>query len=166
MTPTSTEAFPVAAIEAEMAVIGSMLVAREPLALLDVLDDETDLTLPALQKVAAAIRRLAAAGSPVDCVTVLGELRRVGETVTAAGQTDVGLLLFQYAEAAPVPSSAGWYLRGVLEASLRRRVLEVGIRLAQRAATAGIDELLDCLSADLSAVASVKARLAQLAASS
>jgi replicative DNA helicase len=155
---------PVAAVEAEQALVGAMLIAREPLELLAFLREDTDLTLPALQLIVGAIRRLIAAGSPVDFVTVLGELRRTGETVTAAGQTDVGLLLVQYAEAAPVPLSARWYGIAVLEAALRRSVLAYGTRLAQRASSADLADLLETVETDLSAIRAIRSRLDALTA--
>jgi replicative DNA helicase len=158
-----TAAFPIA-VEAEQALIGAMLISPSALALLDIVDDDHDLTQPALQKVIRAIRRLVADGAPVDHITVLCELRRTGESVTAAGQTSVGQLLTEYAESAPVPASASWYARGILEASLRRRVFECGTRLAQRASCSDLADLLLCLDADVAAIVEVKTRLDTLAA--
>jgi replicative DNA helicase len=156
---TLAEAFPVAAVEAEKALVGAMLIDRAPLELLELLDDDVDLTLPTLRTVVAAIRRLVIAGTPVDPVTVLGELRRSGETVTAAGQGDVGLLLIEYAEASPVPASARHYFQAVVEASLRRRLLEVGTRLAQMASSSALDDVRRRYLADVVTTAGLYARL-------
>ena len=159
MSITLAEAFPVAAAEAEKALVGAMLVDPRPLDLLDLLVDATDFTLPAARTVVAAIRRLVAAGAPVDPVTVLSELRRAGESVTVAGQTDAGLLLIEYAEASPVPSAARYYLQAVVEASVRRQLLEMGTRLAQMAGSSALDSLLRRHLDDIVTAAGLRDRL-------
>jgi replicative DNA helicase len=153
----------IAAVEAERAFIGALLSSADALPFLEQLDDD-DLTQPVLQKVVGAVRRLVAVGAPVDQITVLCELRRTGEAVTAAGQTSAGLLLAEYAESAPVPQATAWYLRGVIEAALRRRVLEYGTRLMQRASTVALEDLLSELQADLMAIVAITARLKALPA--
>jgi replicative DNA helicase len=70
--------------------------------------------------------RLADRGQPTDPVTVLGELEHAGELADIGG----GPFLHTLVEAVPTVAHAGHYARLVADTARRRRVIDLGIRLA------------------------------------
>jgi hypothetical protein len=70
--------------------------------------------------------RLADRGQPTDPVTVLGELKDRGELADVGG----GPFLHTLVEAVPTVANAGHYAGLVADTARRRRVIDLGIRLA------------------------------------
>jgi replicative DNA helicase len=113
-------------LEAEEAVLGAVLAAGRLLGEVAALLEEADFYRPAHRTIWRAILRLADRGQPTDPVTVLGELDDSGELSDVGG----GPFLHTLVEAVPTVANAGHYARLVAETARRRRVIDLGIRLA------------------------------------
>jgi len=113
-------------LEAEEAVLGAVLASGRLLAEVAALLEEADFYRPAHRAIWRAILRLADRGQPTDPVTVLGELDDAGELADVGG----GPFLHTLVEAVPTVANAGHYARLVAECARRRRVIDLGIRLA------------------------------------
>jgi replicative DNA helicase len=126
--------------QAEAALLGAAMLAPADAAEIigDLVGD--DFTDPRHVAVLAAIRRLLAGRVPPDPIAVLGELRRTGALPSTA-DAGPGNLLHRLVETCPVPASAAYYRRILLEHSFRRRVLKAGDRLVQHAADASLADL-------------------------
>jgi replicative DNA helicase len=113
-------------LEAEEAVLGAVLAAgRLPVEVAALLE-EADFYRPAHRAVWRAILCLADQGQPTDPVTVLGELDHTGELADVGGAPFLHTLI----EAVPTVANAAHYARLVAETARRRRVIDLGIRLA------------------------------------
>jgi replicative DNA helicase len=113
-------------LEAEEAVLGAVLASGRLLAEVAGLLEEADLYRPAHRTIWRAILRLADRGEPTDPITVLGELDDAGELADVGG----GPFLHTLVEAVPTVANAGHYAQLVAETARRRRVIDLGIRLA------------------------------------
>jgi replicative DNA helicase len=113
-------------LEAEEAVLGAVLAAGRLLVEVVVLLEEADFYRPAHRAVWRAILRLADRSQPTDPVTVLGELDHAGELADVGG----GPFLHTLIQAVPTVANASHYAQLVVEAARRRRVIDLGIRLA------------------------------------
>src|SRR5512132_643792 len=113
-------------LEAEEAVLGAVLAAGRLLADVAGQLEEADFYRPAHRTIWRAMLRLADRGHPTDPVTVLGELDDSGELSDVGG----GPFLHTLVEAVPTVANAGHYARLVAETARRRRVIDLGIRLA------------------------------------
>ena len=113
-------------LEAEEAVLGAVLTAGRLLAEVAAVLEEADFYRPAHRAIWRAILRLADRGEPTDPVTVLGELDDAGELADVGG----GPFLHTLVEAVPTVANAGHYAQLVAETARRRRVIDLGIRLA------------------------------------
>jgi hypothetical protein len=112
--------------EAEEAVLGAVLASGRLLVEVAAVLEEADFYRPAHRAVWRAMLRLADRGQPTDPVTVLGELMDSRELADVGG----GPFLHTLIEAVPTVASAGHYARLVVEDARRRRVIDLGIRLA------------------------------------
>jgi replicative DNA helicase len=113
-------------LEAEEAVLGAVLTAGRLLAEVAGLLEEADFYRPAHRTIWRAILRLADRGQPTDPVTVLGELDHAGELADVGG----GPFLHTLVAAVPTVANAAHYAQLVAETARRRRVIDLGIRLA------------------------------------
>jgi replicative DNA helicase len=113
-------------LEAEEAVLGAVLASGQLLAEVAALLEEADFYRPAHRAIWRALLRLADRAQPTDPVTVLGELDDSGELADVGG----GPFLHTLVEAVPTVANAGHYARLVAETARRRRVIDLGIRLA------------------------------------
>src|SRR5215207_7493979 len=113
-------------LEAEEAVLGAVLSAGRLLAEVTALVEEADFYRPAHRAIWRALLRLADRGQPTDPVTVLGELDDAGELADVGG----GPFLHTLVQAVPTVANAAHYARLVAETARRRRVIDLGIRLA------------------------------------
>jgi replicative DNA helicase len=113
-------------LEAEEAVLGAVLTAGRLLVEVAAVLEEADFYRPAHRAIWRAIRRLADLGQPTDPVTVLGELDDSGELADVGG----GPFLHTLVQAVPTVANAGRYAGLVAETARRRRVIDLGIRLA------------------------------------
>ena len=106
--------------------LGAVLTAGRLLAEVAAVLEEVDFYRPAHRTVWRALLRLADRGEPTDPVTVLGELERAGELADVGG----GPFLHTLVEAVPTVAHAGHYAHLVADTARRRRVIDLGIRLA------------------------------------
>jgi hypothetical protein len=113
-------------LEAEEAVLGAVLAAGRLLVEVAALLEEADFYRPAHRAIWRAVLRLADRGQPTDPVTVLGELDDSGELADVGG----GPFLHTLVEAVPTVANAGHYAHLVADTARRRRVIDLGIRLA------------------------------------
>jgi replicative DNA helicase len=113
-------------LEAEEAVLGAILAAGQLLAEVAGELEEADFYRPAHRTIWRTILRLADQGEPTDPVTVLGELDHAGELADVGG----GPFLHTLVAAVPTVANAAHYAQLVVEAARRRRVIDLGIRLA------------------------------------
>jgi replicative DNA helicase len=113
-------------LEAEEAVLGAVLSAGRLLAEVAALVEEADFYRPAHRATWRALLRLADRGQPTDPVTVLGELDHSRELADVGG----GPFLHTLVQAVPTVANAAHYARLVAETARRRRVMDLGIRLA------------------------------------
>jgi hypothetical protein len=113
-------------LDAEEAVLGAVLAAGRLLVEVAALIEEVDFYRPAHRTIWRAILRLADRGQPTDPVTVLGELDDSGELAEVGG----GPFLHTLVQAVPTVANAGHYAHLVAETARRRRVIDLGIRLA------------------------------------
>jgi hypothetical protein len=113
-------------LEAEEAVLGAVLTAGRLLTEVAAVLEEADFYRPAHRTIWRAILRLADRGQPTDPVTVLGELHHSGELADVGGAPFLHTLL----EAVPTVANASHYAQLVAETARRRRVIDLGIRLA------------------------------------
>jgi replicative DNA helicase len=113
-------------LEAEEAVLGAVLASGRLLAEVAVLLEEADFYRPAHRAIWRAVLRLADRSQPTDPVTVLGELDDSGELADVGG----GPFLHTLVEAVPTVANAAHYAYLVADAARRRRVIDLGIRLA------------------------------------
>ena len=113
-------------LEAEEAALGAILASGRLLGEVAALLEEADFYRPAHRAIWRAILRLADRGQPTDPVTVLGELDHSGELADVGG----GPFLHTLVEAVPTVASAAHYAHLVADTARRRRVIDLGIRLA------------------------------------
>jgi hypothetical protein len=113
-------------LEAEEAVLGAVLASGRLLVEVAGQLEEADFYRPAHRAVWRAVLRLTDRGQPTDPVTVLGELEDSGELADVGG----GPFLHTLVQAVPTVASAGHYAQLVADTARRRRVIDLGIRLA------------------------------------
>jgi replicative DNA helicase len=113
-------------LEAEEAVLGAILTAGRLLVDVAALVEEADFYRPAHRAIWRAILRLADRGEPTDPVTMLGELDGSGELADVGGAPFLHTLV----EAVPTVANAAHYAQLVADTARRRRVIDLGIRLA------------------------------------
>ena len=113
-------------LEAEEAVLGAVLAAGRLLVEVAAVLEEVDFYRPAHRAIWRAVIRLSDRGQPTDPVTVLGELHNRGELADVGG----GPFLHTLVQAVPTVAHAGHYARLVADMARRRRVIDLGIRLA------------------------------------
>jgi hypothetical protein len=113
-------------LEAEEAVLGAVLCAGRLLTDVAAVLEEADFYRPAHRAIWRAILCLADRGQPTDPVTVLGELEQAGELADVGG----GPFLHTLIEAVPTVANAGHYAQLVADTARRRRVIDLGVRLA------------------------------------
>jgi hypothetical protein len=113
-------------LEAEEAVLGAILAAGRLLVEVTGQLEETDFYRPAHRAIWRTMLRLADRGEPTDPVTLLGELDDTRELADVGG----GPFLHTLVEAVPTVTNAAHYARLVADTARRRRVIDLGIRLA------------------------------------
>jgi hypothetical protein len=113
-------------LEAEEAVLGAILTAGRLLVDVAAVLEEADFYRPAHRAIWRAVLRLADRGQPADPITVLGELTDAGELADVGGAPFLHTLV----EAVPTVANASYYARLVAETARRRRVIDLGVRLA------------------------------------
>jgi hypothetical protein len=107
-------------------VLGAILAAGRLLVEVAAQLEEADFYRPAHRTIWRAILRLADRSQPTDPVTVLGELNHTGELPEVGG----GPFLHTLLQAVPTVANARHYAHLVAETAHRRRVIDLGLRLA------------------------------------
>jgi hypothetical protein len=113
-------------LEAEESVLGAILTAGRLLADVAAVLEEADFYRPAHRAIWRAILRLADRNEPTDPVTVLGELDDNGDLADIGGAPFLHTLI----QAVPTVANAAHYAQLVADTARRRRVIDLGIRLA------------------------------------
>lgn len=134
------EADPPQDLAAEQSVLGAVMLA-EP-ALLEVADElrVEHFYKPAHQTVYRCVLEMFARGTPVDAITVSGELESRGELLRIGGAPYLHTLI----ASVPTAANAGYYAEQVRDAASRRTLGEVGTALRQLSVqpTTEVGELL------------------------
>jgi replicative DNA helicase len=129
-------------MNAEMAVLGGMLMARSAVDEVTGILTGTSFYAPKHEQIFNAITGLANRAEPADAVTVAAELDRRGELAKIGGKP----YLHDLMQSVPSAANAGWYAQIVHGLRRRRRLIEVGLRLIQMGyETEGddVDEIID-----------------------
>jgi replicative DNA helicase len=113
-------------LEAEEAVLGAVLASGRLLVEVAAVLEEADFYRPAHRAIWRAVLRLADRDRPTDPVTVLGELKDSRELADVGG----GPFLHTLVQAVPTVANASHYAQLVADMARRRRVIDLGIRLA------------------------------------
>ncbi|CAN5397787.1 replicative DNA helicase [soil metagenome] len=116
------ELVPLYSLEAEMSILGSMLLseraAEETVGTLD----EMDFYRPAHRLIYKAMRQLVNNHKPIDILTLKEELMARGNLGDVGGEE----YLFQVAEYTPSPANSGYYARIVQDKATLRKLEEAG----------------------------------------
>jgi replicative DNA helicase len=129
-------------IPAEQAVLGAILLSADVArSLLPVLRAE-QFYRPAHAELLGVMHHLHDRRQPVDPLTVHAELRRRGRL--QFGERNAAVVLHDLLSATPTVANARYYAALVTEAAVRRRAIEAGVRLVQRAGAGhgDVDELM------------------------
>jgi replicative DNA helicase len=138
---TVAERMPPQAIEAEMAVLGSMLIDKEAVTKCIEKLDDTAFYKPAHQKIFLAAVNLDQRGVQVDHLTITDELEKMGFLEEVGGSYYITELPNRVASAANVE----FYANIVLEKSLLRKLIHVSTEIAAEAfeARENAEDLVD-----------------------
>ncbi|WIK64156.1 replicative DNA helicase [Gleimia hominis] len=138
-------------IEAEQAVLGSMMLDKDAITdVAEILVPE-DYYRPAHETVHLAIIELYSRGEPVDALTLSAELKRNGDLERIGG----GEYLHTLMASVITPANADYYARIVRERSQLRSLVEAGTRIVQLGyAEAGgdVDDIVDAAQSEIFAV--------------
>ncbi|GAB2464083.1 replicative DNA helicase [Xylanimonas ulmi] len=126
-SPAAFDRTPPQDINAEMSVLGGMLISKDAIA--DVVETirGNDFYRPVHETVYDAILDLYGRGEPADGITVADELRRRGELERVGGAAYLADLV----AGVPTAANAGYYARIVRERAVLRRLVEAGTRIVQ-----------------------------------
>lgn len=119
---------------AEQSVLGGMMLSAKALKECLELVDGPSFYVPKHELIFEAIRGLAAAGAPVDVISVTDALIRTGE-ISRAGGADY---LHSLTSIVPTAANAGYYAGIVADAAIGRGIVEVGKRLQIDVAEPGV----------------------------
>ncbi|MDO5723117.1 MAG: replicative DNA helicase [Flaviflexus sp.] len=135
-------------IEAEMSVLGGMLLSKDAVAEVSEILKPEDFYRPSHALIYSAIMENFGQGEPVDAVTIGAELRRRGEDERIGGLT----YLHTLANTVPLAVSAPHYARIVREQAQLRSLVEAGTRIAQLGYStdgAEVEQLIDMAQAEV-----------------
>ncbi|MEV0114647.1 DnaB-like helicase N-terminal domain-containing protein [Streptomyces sp. NPDC050844] len=127
-------------IEAEQAVLGGMLLARDAIADATRILTPSELYRPAHETIFIAIVDVDAKGEPADVVTITAELTKRGQLQRIGGAA----YLHQLLQAVPTSAHVEHYAEIVHEHAVRRRIVEAATRITQWGydGSGDIDDLL------------------------
>ncbi|MFH1406397.1 MAG: replicative DNA helicase [Candidatus Omnitrophota bacterium] len=137
----STEKIPPQDIEAEICVLGSMLIEESALSsVIDLLDENT-FYKDVHKKIFASIVDLYSSSRNVDVVTVSEDLRKKGELENIGGPSYITSLT----NSIPTAANAIHYARIIKEKALLRNLITTSTQIVSEgyAASADVDELID-----------------------
>lgn len=125
-----TERMPPQAIDAEMAVLGSMLIDNEAVSKsIEILGDESAFYRPAHQKIFEAAVTLFEQQEKVDMLTVSNQLEKMGCLEEVGG----AYFLTEIVNQVPSAASVEHYAKIVLEKSLLRKLIGISTEIASEA---------------------------------
>ncbi len=128
--PNIPERMPPQALEAEMAVLGAMLINPEAVGrAIEVIGEEQNLYSSGHRKIFRAMVTLFEKNQPVDLVTVAEELRRLKWLDDAGGP----VYLTRLADSVATAANVEYYARIVLEKSVLRRLINSATQIATTA---------------------------------
>lgn len=116
-------------LEAEQAVLGSMLLSPDAITEVTAVITAADYYRPAHETIHRTVVALHQQGKPVDPITVTHALDQAGELGRVGGPAYVHTLV----QTVPSPAHAGYYAEIVHELAERRRLIAAGTRLVQAA---------------------------------
>ncbi|MBO8165726.1 MAG: replicative DNA helicase [Kosmotoga sp.] len=127
-------------VEAEEAVIGSVLI--DPDVLTDIMEilDSNDFYLRKHKLIFSAIEKLFDEGYPVDIVSITDRMRSLGTLDEIGSEVEIARL----ADTVPTSANAEYYARTVKEKSLLRSLIAAGSKIVEDAyGTDDTDQVLD-----------------------
>jgi replicative DNA helicase len=134
-------------IAAEQCVLGAMMLSKDAIA--DVVERlrEEDFYMPAHQTVYRIVLDLFSRGEPADAITVSAGLLASGELQRIGGAPYLHTLV----ASPPLTANASYYAQIVRDASMRRRLVEVGSRIVQTgySGEGEVDELINAAQAEV-----------------
>jgi len=144
-SPTSYDRVPPHNLDAEISVLGSMLLSRDAIAEVSEFVGPEDFYRGAHRTMFEAIRELYDRGEPVDPVTLADELERRGTLSDVGGAIAIADLVAKV----PTAANALYYARIVADHALRRRLIDVGTQITRLGyqATDGADLAVDAAEA-------------------
>lgn len=113
-------------LDAEQAVLGSMLLDRDTISQVEELLNANDFYRKPHGLIFTAIVDIMERGEPVDMITVIDELRNQGNLERIGGSSYIASL----ASSVPTASNAMYYSRIVEQKSVLRRLIEAGTKIA------------------------------------
>ena len=141
--------------EAEMSVLGSMLISKDAIA--EVIESVrgTDFYRPVHETIFDAMIDLYGRGEPVDPITTTAELQRRGELVRVGGAP----YLHTLSASVPIAANAGYYAEIVRDKAILRRLVDAGTRIAQMGYTGEgrVDDAVDRAQAEVYGVTDKRA---------
>ncbi|RRC95395.1 replicative DNA helicase [Schaalia canis] len=143
-------------IDAEMSVLGSMMLSPEAIHDVTEIIRGSDYYLPAHETIHDIILDLSGRDEPVDAITVAAELQRRGDLTRVGGAAYLHSLI----ASVPTAANAGYYAHIVRERSVLRRLVTAGTRVVQLGyADAGgdVDQIVDQAQAEIYAVSERRA---------
>ena len=129
-------------IDAEMSVLGSMMLTSEAVSVVSEILRPQDFYQPSHETIFDTIVELTGRAEPADAITVAGELKRQGLLSKVGGAAYLHSLI----ASVPTAANAGYYARIVRERAIMRRLVSAGTRVVQLGyADAGgdVDEIVD-----------------------
>ena len=128
-------------LDAEMSVLGSMLLSKDAIADAHEQLSGPDFYKPAHETVYDAITDLYGRGEPADPVTVSAELSRRGELLRVGGAP----YLHTLSAGVPIAANAGYYAGIVREKAILRRLVDAGTKIVQLgyAGEGNVDDTVD-----------------------
>lgn len=133
--------------DAEMSVLGSMLISKDAIADVHEQINGQDFYKPAHETIYDAITDLYGRGEPADPVTVAAELQRRGELQRIGGAP----YLHTLSANVPIAANAGYYAAIVREKAILRRLVDAGTRIVQLgyAGEGDVDDTVDRAQAEV-----------------
>ena len=125
--PGGFQRTPPYSLEAEISVLGSMMLSADAIAEVSQMVTPEDFYRGAHRTMFEAMRDLYDRGEPVDTVTLADELERRGKLADVGG----ALAIADVSAQVPTPANATYYARMVSDRALKRRLIEAGSTLTQ-----------------------------------
>ena len=125
--PTNGHRTPPQDIEAEMGVLGGMLLSKDAIADVVEILKAGDFYRPVHGTIFAAICELYGKNEPADALTVAGKLNDDGDLVRVGGVPYLHTCL----ERVPTAANASYYARIVADQAVLRRIVEAGTKVTQ-----------------------------------